>query len=464
MESNYVALWDRCLTIIKDNIEEAAYEHWFVPIKPYSFRDNALTLLVPSAFFYEYLEEKYLNLLRHVMCRVFGNGVQLMYKVAVVQNPQTTVELESTTRSISIEKPSAKPADVISPFKQYVYEELNPQLNPNYTFGNYYAGESNLLARSTGEAIAEKPGKTPFNPMFIYGESGVGKTHLLQAIGVRIKENDPQKRVLYVSTHLFQVQYTNAVRNNKVNDFIGFYQSIDVLLIDDVQELANQTKTQNTFFHIFNHLHQSGKQLVMTSDRPPKMLEGMEPRLLTRFKWGLTVSVERPDYCLRKNILVNKIKQDGLDIREEVIDYIARNATDNVRDLEGVIVSLMAQSTIFNREITIDMAERVLNNSVHMEKKQINIDLIQQTVCTFYELDPKLLQSKTRKREIALARQIAMFLSKKYTDLSFSRIGDCIGKRDHATVLHACKTIGDQYEMDKALHANIDEIEEILKR
>lgn len=311
---------------------------------------------------------------------------------------------------------------------------------------------------------AEKPGKTAFNPLFLYGESGVGKTHLVQAIGIRIKEKDPSARVLYLSSHLFQVQYTNAVRSNTVNDFINFYQSIDVLLIDDIQDLAGKTGTQNTFFHIFNHLHQNNKQLVLTSDRPPVSLEGMVPRLLTRFKWGLTAEVERPDYELRRNILLNKIHQDGLPISEEVVDYIARNVADNVRDLEGIIVSLMARSTIFNREITIDLAERVLSTSVHVEKKQVTIELIQEKVCGFYDMDPKLLQAKTRKREIVQARQISMYLSKKYTDYSLSRIGDILGRKDHATVLHACKTISEQLEIDKALRANVLEIEESLKK
>lgn len=462
MSSNHVALWEQCLVFIKDNVQEAAFKTWFMPIVPLRYQDNVLTIQVPTHFFYEYLEEKYLNLLRQALYRSFGNGAKLMYQVGITG---TTVELESSTKSVAVEQPKSKPATTTpDPFKQHVYEELDPQLNPNYNFENYYSGMSNKLARTAGESIALKPGKTAFNPLFLYGESGVGKTHLVHSIGIRIKEMDPSKRVLYVSSHLFQVQYTNAVRNNTVNDFINFYQSIDVLLIDDIQEFANKTQTQNTFFHIFNHLHQSSKQLVMTSDRPPVSLEGMVPRLLTRFKWGLTAEVERPDYELRKNILLNKVRHDGLSISNEVIDYIARNVTDNVRDLEGIIVSLMAHSTIFNREITIELAERVLSTSVHIEKKQITIELIQETVCNFYDMELKLLQTKSRKREIVQARQISMFLSKKYTDYSFSRIGSIIGKKDHATVLHACKTIGEQMGVDKGLKANILEIEEILKK
>ena len=265
-------------------------------------------------------------------------------------------------------------------------------------------------------------------------------------------------------SHQFQVQYTDAVRTNTVNDFINFYQSIDVLLIDDIQEFAGKTQTQNTFFHIFNHLHQNRKQLVMTSDRPPVSLDGMVPRLLSRFKWGLTAELERPDYDLRKSILNNKIKHDGLSIKKEVVDYIARNVTDNVRDLEGVIISLMAHSTIFSREISIDLAERVLSKNIHVEKKQISVESIQETVCKFFNVENKQIHSKSRKREIVLARQVSMYLSKKYTDLSLSRIGDMIGKRDHATVLHALKNINGLMDIDKSFKSSMDEIEEMLRQ
>lgn len=466
MSLNHVTLWDRCLTIIRDNVQESVHNTWFVPIVPLSFENNELTIQVPTYFFYEFLEEKYIDLLQQALYRVFGKGVQLKYNVLVVKQTETTVDLESSNKATHIDNRATKAPKTVaaSIFQQEAPEELDSQLNANYTFENYYSGNSNTLARSAGEAIADKPGKTAFNPLFLYGESGVGKTHLVQAIGIRIKEQDPQKRVLYVTSHIFQVQYTNAVRNNTVNDFIHFYQSIDVLLIDDIQEFASKIQTQNTFFHIFNHLHQNNKQLILTSDRPPVSLEGMVPRLLTRFKWGLTAEVERPDYELRKSILVNKIRHDGLSISDEVINFIAYNVTDNVRDLEGVIVSLMAHSTIFNREITIEMAERVLSTSVHIEKKQITMESIQEKVCQFYDLEIKALQLKSRKREIVQARQISMYLSKKYTDHSFSRIGSAIGKKDHATVLHACKTIASQIEIDKALRANILEIEDTLKR
>jgi chromosomal replication initiator protein len=475
MNPDYVQQWGRCLEIIKDNVPEAAYKTWFLPIVPLHYHERVLTIQVPTHFFYEYLEEKYVGLLRQSLYRVFGEGTQLMYQVVVENQEKTTVEIEGNNKpKVAIAPKQAAPQQQgasrrnvptqIDPFQQPKYAELDSQLNPNYNFDNYYSSMSNKLARTAGETIAQNPGNTAFNPLFLYGESGVGKTHLAHAIGIRIKEQDPTKRVLYVTAHLFQVQYTDAVRNNTVNDFINFYQSIDVLLIDDIQEFAGKTQTQNTFFHIFNHLHQNRKQLVMTSDRPPVSLQGMVPRLLTRFKWGLTAELERPDYDLRRSILTNKIRHDGLAINKDVVDYIARNVTDNVRDLEGIIVSLMAHSTIFNREISIDLAERVLSTSVHIEKKQITVELIQETVCNYFNIDCKAIHSKSRKREIVHARQISMYLAKKYTDLSLSRIGDMIGKRDHATVLHACKNISGLLDIDKSFRASLSEIEESLRK
>ena len=469
MSSDYVTVWDRCLSIIKDNVQEANFDKWFKPIVPLSLDNNVLNIQVPSYFFVERLEGAYLPLLKSTLCRVFGNGIKLRYTALVIEKPKATVTQDSTNHSIRIEqqrkKTDAQPSvTVADPFRQPEYCDLDPQLNPVYTFDSYYSGESNKLARTAAESIASDPGNTPFNPLFLFGESGVGKTHLIQAIGIKIKENNPRARVLYISSHLFLVQYTNAVRNNTVNDFINFYQSIDVLLMDDIQEFAGKQGTQNTFFHIFNHLHQNKKQLVLTSDRPPVELDGMLPRLLTRFKWGLTAKVERPDYELRRNILMNKVVHDGLAIPEPVIDYIARNVTDNVRDLEGIIVSLMAHATIFNREVDIDLADRVLSNSVKIEKKQITAESIKDTVCGYFNIEPRLLQAKSRKSEIVQARHISMFLAKKYTELSLACIGDVIGKRDHATVLHACKTIGERMAVDKSLKAALGEIEELLQK
>ena len=464
MSLEHIALWDKCLAIIKDNVEEVAYEKWFVPIKSFSFENGELVLQVPSHFFQEYIEENYTELLRPVITRVYGKGIKLYYKVTVVENPIATVNVSSPEKSATVSRNirQALPAQPLSPFQTPEYEDLDSQLNPYYTFENYYTSDSNKVARITGEAVAASPGHNPFNPMFVYGESGVGKTHLIQAIGIKIKEQNPRARVLYLSANLFQQQYTTAVVHNQLNNFINFYQSIDVLLMDDIQEFAGKIQTQNTFFHIFNHLHLNGKQLVLTCDRPPVELEGIVPRLLTRFKWGLQVEVERPDYSLRRDILHNKIERDGLVISDEIVDYIARNVTDNVRDLEGTIVSLMAHAMAFNRDITLELAEQVLARSVRMVKKQITLDSIKNAVCNYYNIKPDKLVMRSRKREVVVARQVAMYLSKKHTSTALASIGSLLGRYDHATVLYACKTIEGQLQVDKELQKSVNEIEQMM--
>ena len=464
MSLEHVTLWDKCLAIIKDNVEEVAYEKWFVPIKSFSFENGELVLQVPSHFFQEYIEENYTELLRPVITRVYGKSIKLYYKVTVVENPIATVNVSSPEKSATVSRNirQALPAQPLNPFQAPEYEDLDSQLNPYYTFENYYTSDSNKVARITGEAVAASPGHNPFNPMFVYGESGVGKTHLIQAIGIKIKEQNPRARVLYLSANLFQQQYTTAVVHNQLNNFINFYQSIDVLLMDDIQEFAGKIQTQNTFFHIFNHLHLNGKQLVLTCDRPPVELEGIVPRLLTRFKWGLQVEVERPDYSLRRDILHNKIERDGLVISEEIVDYIARNVTDNVRDLEGTIVSLMAHAMAFNREVTLELAEQVLARSVRMVKKQITIDSIKNAVCNYYDIKPDKLVMRSRKREVVVARQVAMYLSKKHTSTALAGIGSMLGRYDHATVLYACKTIEGQLQVDKELQKSVTEIEQMM--
>ena len=351
--------------------------------------------------------------------------------------PEKTVNYESTHRTIMPQKQT-----IDKSIPQIPFPDLDPHLNPEYNFDTFIEGYSNKLSRSVAEAVALNPAKTIFNPLFLYGASGVGKTHLANAIGTKIKELYPEKRVLYVSAHLFQVQYTDSVRNNTTNDFINFYQTIDILIIDDIQEFAGVTKTQNTFFHIFNHLHQNGKQLILTSDRAPVLLQGMEERLITRFKWGMVAELEKPTVELRKNILRNKIHRDGLQFPQEVIDYIAENVGNSVRDLEGIVISIMAHSTIYNKEIDLELAQRIVRKVVNCESKAITIDDIITTVCKHFGLENAAIHTKSRKREVVQARQIAMYLAKKHTDFSTAKIGTLIGNKDHATVLHACKTTG----------------------
>lgn len=465
MNLNFQTLWDDCLNVIRDNVSQIAFDTWFVPIIPLSYDEKVLTVQVPSQFFYEYIEEKYIDLLQKTLYRVFGEGTILNYRVVVESTNSTTVEMRTESHNASHETNSAAQkiaVKVPSPFQRVETPDFDSQINTRYTFHNFFEGDSNRLARTAAEAVAQNPAKTAFNPLFVHGNSGVGKTHLCHAIGARVQELYPDKKVLYISAHLFKVQFTDARRFNTINDFINFYQGIDVLIMDDIQELAGLEKTQNTFFHIFNHLHQNNKQLIMTSDCAPMDMSGMEERLLTRFRWGLTTALERPDLSLRKKILKNKVLTDGLSISDEVIDYIAEHVTENVRDLEGIVVSLMAHSIINNHEIDIALAQRVVSQTIKFEKKRITIPKIQDTVCNFFNIKKDLIHSASRKREIVQARQITMYFIKQYTELSLSQIGMQVGNRNHATVLHACNTVKDLMEVDKSLKADVQEIDCLL--
>ena len=464
-ESNHVELWNRCLDFIKDNVSESAYKTWFIPIVPLKYENKALTIQVPSQFFYEILEEKYVELLRSALYKEIGKGTQLMYRVSIDKTNNISIDQEPSHRTILPNRNdrTTDMRETPSVLQAPAPQDLDPHLNLNYNFDNFIEGESNKLSRTAGETVAMNPAKTTFNPLFIYGPSGVGKTHLVNAIGAKIKELYPEMKVLYISAHLFQVQYTNSVRNNKVNDFIRFYQAIDVLILDDIQEFASLTKTQNTFFHIFNHLHLNGKQLIMTSDRPPVLLQGMEERLLTRFKWGLVAELEKPNLELRKDILREKIHRDGLVFPEEVINYIAENVGDSVRDLEGVVVSIMARSVILNKEIDLDLARYIVQKAVRHEAVPLTVENILEKVCKHFDVEPASIQTKSRKREVVQVRQIAMYLSKKYTDSSTSKIGMVVGKKDPATVLHACKMVKNLLEVDKGFRTELEEIESLLK-
>ena len=419
MQTEYQTLWNKCLAVIKDNVNEDAFNTWFKPIIPLSYENNKFTIEVPTQFFYEYLEANYVKILKMTLDREIKEGTQLNYRIKVIDKVK-------------------------------------------YSFDNYFEGTSNRWVRSSGEAIARDPGKT-FNPMFIFGASGVGKTHLCHAIGNRIQEIHPEKKVLYISAHLFTIQYTEAIRTNRTNDFMYFYQGIDVLILDDIQELIGKDKTQNTFFHIFNHLHLLGKQLILTSDKAPVDLQGMEERLITRLKWGLTAELYRPDLDLRKKILENKIYHDGITIPDDVFNFIVSNVTENVRDVEGIVASLLAYSTAFDRMIDLPLTKQVVSRVIKIEKKQISVESIQDLVCKYFKLEPATIQTNSRKREIVQARQIAMYLAKKYTDKSYSHIGKIVGRRDHATVLHACKTVKDQIETSKSFRSSVEEIEALLK-
>lgn len=455
-------LWNRCLKVIKDNISEAAYSTWFEPIVPLKYENGEFVLQVPSMFFYEYIEEKFAELLRVTLYREVGEGTKLLYRIMVDKAATTTIPAEDKT-VVAERVPDKIVKSGINPFEPVVQQDIDPQLNAAYNFNTFIEGTSNKLARAAGISIANEPGKTIFNPLFLFGKSGVGKTHLVNAIGMMTKQLYPEKRVLYVSANLFQIQYTDAVRRNETNDFLNFYSNIDVLILDDIHEFMDKQGTQKTFFHIFNHLHQNGKQIIMTCDRAPGSLEGMEERLLTRFQWGLSTEIEMPDFELRKAILKSKIYKDGLEISEEVIDYIAANVTDSVRNLEGVLVSLLAHATLTDEDIDLALAEKVVGKVVAATPNVISVEKIRDMVCDYFALPLDAVMSKTRKREIATARQVAMYLSKQYTKSSLSVIGKLIGGRDHATVLHACSVVNDLMDTDKNFRMSVKELEQRLK-
>ena len=461
MNSQLVTKWNKCLEIIRDNVSEATFTTWFADIKPLKYEGNTLTIQVKSNFVYEFLEGNFVDLLRSTLFKVMGTGTQLMYSVLTDKDNNLSMEV-STGNGCCRNNGNANSGNSAPAAMQPVVQELDSMLINRYTFDNYVEGISNRLSRSVAISVADKPGRA-FNPLFIHGSSGVGKTHLINAIGVKIKELHPELRVLYVSAHLFQVQYTDSILQKNFNDFMRFYQSIDVLIIDDIQEFAGLQRTQNAFFHIFNHLHLNGKQLIMTSDRSPAQLQGMEERLITRFKWGMTAEIEKPDLELRKNILRNKIYKDGLNFPEEVITYIAEHANASIRDLEGIVVSIMAHSTINNANIDINLARRIVGDFSDYEKKTITIDEIIKKVSDYYGIEVNAINTRSRKREVVLVRQIAMYLAKKHLDMSTSKIGMYVGNRDHATVLHACKTITNLYDTDKQFRTELNEIENSLQ-
>ncbi len=468
-------VWNRCLKIIKDNVPSISYRTWFEPIVPLKLEKNILTIQVPSPFFYEYLEEQYIDILRKVLRKELGFDAKLEYSVVMENNGFSsnkpyTVKLPARNQKDLKNRPLSVPIDsegttIKNPFIIPGLKKLNidPMLNPENSFTNFVEGDCNRLARSAGYAVAENPGGTAFNPLLIYGESGLGKTHLAQAIGIQVKEKYQDKTVLYVNANKFQTQFVDSIRNNNKNDFIHFYQMIDVLVIDDVHEFAGKEKTQDAFFHIFNHLHQSGKQLILTSDKPPVELQGLEQRLLSRFKWGLSADLQVPDFETRMAILKKKTYKDGIDLPEEVVEYIATHITDNIRELEGALISLLAQSTLNRKEITLELAKDMIDKLIKNTKREISIDYIQKIVCNYFNIPVEQIQSKTRKREIVQARQVAMFFSKNLTKASLATIGSQIGGKDHATVLHACKTVNNLIETDKHFRIQIDEIEKKLK-
>lgn len=465
MEKNPKALWDKCLSLIRENVTEQQFRTWFAPIVFEEYNEDSRTLLVqvPSRYVYEYLEQYYVVLLSKVISRCFETNVKLNYRIVVDKKNHYTVD-EEGSEPVAVEAPQPRVGVNKSPTViDSVARDLNPQLDIHKTFHSFIEGDSNKLPRTVGLSIAEHPGKSTFNPFFLFGPSGCGKTHLVNAIGLKCKEMYPQKRVLYVSARLFQVQFSDASRQNTVNDFIRFYQTIDVLIIDDVQEWATAEKTVATFFHIFDHLFRLGKQIILASDRPPVDLVWLKDRMLTRFSCGLIAELEKPNEQLCVDILNAKCRRDGLKIPEDVICFIAQTANGSVRDLEGVVNSLMAYSIVYNSNVDMRLAERVIKRAVKVDNKPLTIDDILETVCGHYGISQQNVFSKSRKRNYVLVRQVSMYLAQKYTKMPASRIGQLIGGRDHSTVIHSCSTVEQRLKVDKSFSAEITSIENSFK-
>ncbi len=468
MTPDHRTLWQQCLNIISGKLPEKVFNTWFTPAESLAYADGKVSIGVPSESFVAlYESDEYYDALRDALRSVYGPGVKIEYTYNVVStDPTSAVTIESSTPSTGVNnvrqdvsKPRNKPRHE---HEGVVYEAVESQLNPVYNFENYCVGDSNRLAYTIAENLGSNPGNTVFNPFFLYGKTGVGKTHLVQAVGIRVKEKFPRARVLYTTSRTFENQYGIAVRDKKVNEFINYYQGIDVLLIDDIQELSGKAGTQNAFYPIFNYLHQKGKILVMTSDRPPVELDGIMDRLISRFKWGVIEVLPTPDLELRKQILRRKSAKNGLNLSQDVIDVIAAHVTDSVRELEGVVISLITRATLLNQEITPELAQIVMQSAVKLSKRKINFDMIVEATASHFNIDVDVIFSRSRLRDINDARQMIMYLAHRLTDLSSKSIGYKLN-RTHVTVLHGIKSVADRIAVSPAAAQAASEIEHALQ-
>lgn len=452
-------LWKKCLVIIRDNVTPQVYRTWFEPIQALNWDGMQLTIQVPSQFFYEWIEEHYYALLQKTTLQILGSRARLKYQVVVDKS-----ETSSEKRTITLPAFRQQPPTTSQTALPFASTSNTPQnfptfLNPRYTFDNFIRGESNQLATAAGLAVAQSPGGTKYNPLVIYGDTGLGKTHLVQAIGNKAMQTHRNLRVIYTNSERFTMEYVNAIQNNKVNEFTNFYRSVDILIVDDIQFFSAKEKTQDNFFHTFNALHQAGKQIILTSDKPPKELRGVDERLISRFQWGLTADVQPPDFEMRMAILQRKAADEGSDMPGEVIEYIARHVTSSVRELEGCLISILAKVSLDERELTLELAKEVVSGiTTQQTKKEISIQLIQSKVSEFYNVPVDLITGKTRKHEVVLARQVSMYLSKQLTNASLKMIGSYFGNRDHTTVIHSCQMVENYLETDPVMKSTIGQL------
>lgn len=467
MTEKHTLVWNNCLKVIANIVEPDQFSTWFKPLRAVAMRENSIWLEVPSEFFREYLETYFLDVLTKVLKREIGADAKLYYRVRPVRT-QAPMEYpavhgnDPVNKAISVPtySPASNPGAFVYPGISRI--QVNPQLNRVYCFANLVEGECNKMAVTAGHAIADNPGRTAFNPIFLFGGPGLGKTHIAQAIGIAIKEQNPDLVVLYVPANRFKNQYVDAVNvQNKLTDFLAFYMKMDVLIVDDIQELSSP-KTQNAFFHIFNHLHQNGKQLIFTSDRAPVDLQNFEERLLSRLKWGLSIELQAPDFATRLAMLRARASREGVSINDDVLIYLATRIKSNFRELEGALISLIAKAALLHDELTVDLAEQIIGKIVSEEKNDLTIDKVQKVVCEYFNISKETLLSQSRKRQIVQARQISMYMSRNLINCSLSTIGSQTGGKDHATVLHACSTVQDLMETDRLFKQYVNDIEKML--
>lgn len=435
------SVWKNCLTIIKENVKPMTFNTWFLPIRPVSFENNVIKIQLPTQFFWEWIDEHYNHILNKAILNVIGPEGKLAYVIADEKESENELKISiaKSAETNAVSTKSAKPTNGNGSSSKDL--NFNSNLNPRYRFENFIKGEGNQLARATAGAISDNPGETSFNPFFVYGGVGLGKTHLIQAIGNRILEKFPDKKVIYLSTDSFTVEFVEAIQSNRVNEFQNFYRNIDVLIIDDIQFLTGKEKTQDLFFHIFNTLHQARKQIILSSDRPPKELKGMDERLISRFKWGLAADIQPPEYEMRIAILKSKAEEFGMTISNDIVEYIASNITSNIRELEGCLIKMLATASLNSKDISIDLARKIVREIASDRKLNLSIDDITKLVCEYLNVPENKVRDKTRKKEIVMARQLSMYFAKEFTKASLKTIGLHFGGRDHSTVIHACSSI-----------------------